>query len=74
MGIGVGLGLFDDALEAAEQLQEYRHRGVVHRDRHETVLLINDGVDAARILTGAGSRGKAPCPTERMLEFRGILI
>src|SRR5580693_4095049 len=70
---GVRLGFFDDSLEATEQLQKYRHGGVVHRDRHETVLLINDGVDAARILTGAESRGKAPAPTERTLEFRGIL-
>src|SRR5271169_6826525 len=73
MGGRVPLGLFDHSLEAAEQLQKYRHGGVIHRDRHETVLLINDGVDAARILTGAESRGKAPCPTECMLEFRGIL-
>jgi hypothetical protein len=46
------LGLFDDPLEAAEQLQEHRHRGVVHGDWHGTVLLIFDDVDAARILTG----------------------
>src|SRR5262252_9489147 len=35
MRIGVRLGLFDDSLKSAEQLQEYRHRGVIHRDRHE---------------------------------------
>src|SRR5579883_1303655 len=33
---GVGLALLQRALEAAEELQEDRHRSVIHRDRHGT--------------------------------------
>jgi hypothetical protein len=61
MGGRVRLGLFDQSLEAAEQLQEYRHRRMVHRDRHETVLLVVADVDAAQILAGREKRVKTPC-------------
>ena len=39
LGRGVLLGLLQHSLEAAEQLQAYRHKAAVHRDCHGTLSL-----------------------------------